>query len=61
MINEETNPRILTSLLSKILDTIEKKDVNKCFTKLPVPNAPWAEDYYRQIPTIIDFTILKVV
>lgn len=58
--NEETNPRKLTTLLSKIVDSLEKKDVNKCFRQLPVPNSQWAENYIKVIPNIIDFTILQV-
>lgn len=61
MVTEETNPRILKNLLQKILNVLESKDVNKCFVQLPVPNTPWAEDYYKRIPIIIDFTILEVV
>ena len=54
------NPRKLVTLLNTALKRVEEKDVEKSFQVLPIPDAPWAENYLRVIERPIDLSTIRV-
>ena len=54
------NPRQLAKLLNTAVKYVERKDIGKNFQRLPVPNAPWADNYLKVIDQVIDLDRIKV-
>ena len=54
------NPRQLVTLLNQALKRVEEKDIEKSFQILPIPEAPWAENYRMVIEHPIDLSTIRV-
>ena len=58
--NVRPNPRQLVTLLNTVLRRLEEKDMEKSFQTLPIPDAPWAENYLRVIERPVDLSTIRV-